>query len=107
MQIRIKLILLFFFFIFNKSIYGYEIIRDPIFENYFKDIYKELSLNKINTYLVENNYANAFVLNNNIYITTGLLKSIRKEDTLKSIYLHEYGHIIKNHLQARKLISTN
>ena len=103
MQIRIKLILLFFFLIFNKSIYGYEIIRDPIFENYFKDIYKELSLNKINTYLVENNHANAFVLNNNIYITTGLLKSIRKEDTLKSIYLHEYGHIIKNHLQARKI----
>ncbi len=103
MQIRFKLILLFFFLIFNKSIYGYEIIRDPIFENYFKDICKELSLNKINTYLVENNYANAFVLNNNIYITTGLLKSIRKEDTLKSIYLHEYGHIIKNHLQARKI----
>ena len=103
MQIRFKLIVLFFFLIFNKPIYGYEIVRDPIFENYFKDIYKELSLNKINTYLVENNYANAFVLNNNIYITTGLLKSIRKEDTLKSIYLHEYGHIIKNHLQARKI----
>ena len=103
MQIRIKLIVLFLFLIFNKPIYGYEIVRDPIFENYFKDIYKELSLNKINTYLVENNYANAFVLNNNIYITTGLLKSIRKEDTLKSIYLHEYGHIIKNHLQATKI----
>ena len=103
MQIRIKLIVLFFFLIFNKPLYGYEIVRDPIFENYFKDIYKELSLNKINTYLVENNYANAFVLNNNIYITTGLLKSIRKEDTLKSIYLHEYGHITKNHLQARKI----
>ena len=43
------------------------------------------------------------MLNNNIYITTGLLKSIRKEDTLKSIYLHEYGHITKNHLQARKI----
>jgi len=103
LQICIKLFFIFFFIFYLKAIYAYEIIRDPIFEDYFQDINEELSLNKINTYLVENNSANAFVLNNNIYITTGLLKSIRKEDTLKSIYLHEYGHIIENHLQAKKI----
>ena len=103
MQIWPKFIFIFFFLFFNKSLYSYEIIRDPIFEDYFRDINKELNLKKIDTYLIKNNNANAFVLFNNIYITTGLLKSIKKEDTLKSIYLHEYGHIIKNHLQAKKI----
>ena len=40
---------------------------------------------------------------NNIYFTTGLLEIINNEDTLKAIYLHEYGHIIKNHFKKKKL----
>ena len=103
MQNWIKFILTIFFLFFIKFLYGYEIIRDPIFENYIKNLSKELNLNNINTYLVKSNSANAFVLSNNIYITTGLLKSIKKEDTLKSIYLHEYAHILKNHLQAKEI----
>ena len=61
---------------------------------------KELNLNKIDVYLIKNKSANAFVINNNIYFTTGLLELINNEDTLKAIYLHEYGHIIKNHFQS-------
>ena len=30
-------------------------------------------------------------------------KLIRNEDTLKAIYLHEYGHIINNHFQSKRI----
>ena len=89
-------------FIFN-NLYCYEIIRDPIFENYFDNLSQELDLNKVDVLLVKNNKPNAFVLNESIYFTTGLLKKINNEDTLKAIYLHEYGHLIKNHLQSKKI----
>ena len=91
-----------FFFIFNNLL-AYEIIRDPIFEDYFNVLSKDLNLNKIEVYLVNNNSANAFVINNNIYITTGLLNEINNEDTLKAIYLHEYAHVFKNHFESKKI----
>ncbi len=94
--------LIFFLFIFKIS-YSYEIIRDPIFENYFSDLSEELKLKKINVFLTKNTTSNAFVIEENIYITTGLLRKIKEEDTLKAIYLHEYGHIIKNHYQSKKI----
>ncbi len=101
MKVNLRSIyILFFIFIFN-NLYSYEIIRDPIFENYFVDISKELKLNNINVYLIRNKSANAFVIKDNIYFTTGLLKTINHEDTLKAIYLHEYGHIIHNHFQSK------
>ena len=94
----------FIFFLFSfKVLYSYEIIRDPIFENYFADLSKELKLKKIDVYLIKNNTSNAFVIEDNIYFTTGLLKKIKEEDTLKAIYLHEYGHISKNHYQSKKI----
>ena len=31
-----------------------------------------------------------------------MLKELDDEDTLKAIYLHEYGHILNNHFQAKK-----
>ena len=96
------LILLFFLFNFSNT-HSYEIIRDPIFENYFNKVSNELDLKKIDTYLVKNNKANAFVLNNNIYFTTSLLKLIKNEDTLKAIFLHEYAHVINNHFQTKKI----
>ena len=96
------LILLFFLLNFNY-LYSYEIIRDPVFENYFNKVSHELDLKKIDTYLVKNNNANAFVLNNNIYFTTSLLKLIKNEDTLKAIFLHEYAHVINNHFQTKKI----
>ena len=100
-QIKL-LILLFFLFNFNYT-HSYEIIRDPIFENYFNKVSNELDLKKIDTYLVKNNNANAFVLDNNIYFTTSLLKLIKNEDTLKAIFLHEYAHVINNHFQTKKI----
>ena len=100
---RIKYIFIFaLLFLFN-NLYSYEIIRDPIFENYFDNLSKELDLNKVDVYLVKNKKPNAFVINESIYFTTGLLKKINKEDTLKAIYLHEYGHLVKNHLQSKKI----
>ena len=100
---KIKLLILLFF-LFNFSYtHSYEIIRDPIFENYFNKVSNELDLKQIDTYLVKNNNANAFVLNNNIYFTTSLLKLIKNEDTLKAIFLHEYAHVINNHFQTKKI----
>ena len=92
----------YFLFIFN-NLHSYEIIRDPIFENYFSDISKQLKLEKVDVFLIKNKTSNAFVIENNIYFTTGLLKVINDEDTLKAIFLHEYGHIFKNHFQSKKI----
>ncbi len=103
MKIKFKFINTIFILFFFSNLYSYEIIRDPIFENYFVEISEELKLDKINVYLIRNKISNAFVLGNNIYFTTGLIKKIENEDTLKAIYLHEYGHIFKNHFQAKKI----
>lgn len=103
MIIKFKFIwIIFFFYIFN-NLHSYEIVRDPIFEDYFTNLSYKFNHNKINVYLVKNNTANAFVIENNIYFTTGLLDIINNEDTLKAIYLHEYGHIINNHFQSKKI----
>ena len=101
MRIKIKYIWITIFFFISSNSNSYEIIRDPVFENYFIDLSEELKLNKIKVYLVKNEHANAFVIKDNIYFTTGLLDIINDEDTLKAIYLHEYGHIIKNHFQSK------
>ncbi len=102
MKINFKFIYLIFFTFFFNKVNSYEIIRDPIFEDYFDNLSKELNINKSNVYLTRNESANAFVLNSNIYFTTGLLKIIKYEDTLKAIYLHEYAHLIKNHFISKK-----
>ena len=93
--------IIFFLFIFN-NLYSYEIIRDPVFEEYFVDISYELNTDDVDVYLIKSEIANAFVIKNSIYFTTGLLNVIENEDTLKAIYLHEYGHLIKNHFQAKQ-----
>ena len=103
MRYKSKFIYVFFFSIIFKNIYSYEIIRDPIFEDYFFKLSNELGLYNLDVFLVDNETHNAFVINNNIYFTTGLLIEIEKEDTLKAIYLHEYGHVIKDHYQSKKL----
>ena len=103
MKNKIKYIFtLFILFNFN-FLYSYEIIRDPIFEEYFSNISEELKLKQINIYLVKNKSANAFVINDSIYFTTGLLQLINNEDTLKAIYFHEYAHVINNHFQFKKI----
>ena len=100
---KYKFIFLTYLLFSINYLYSYEIIRDPIFEYYFTDISKQLKLDKINVFLIKNKTSNAFVIGDNIYFTTGLLKSIKDEDTLKAIYLHEYGHILKNHFQSKKI----
>lgn len=103
MKIKLKYIFIPIFLIFLTNLYSYEIIRDPIFEDYFYDISIEFKHKEINVYLIKSKTPNAFVFNDKIYFTTGLLNEINNEDTLKSIYLHEYGHIINNHLQSKKI----
>ncbi len=93
MKILINLIFIFLF----KSVYSYEIIRDPFFESYFQNLNEEYSTPKANVYLIENDELNAFVINNSIYFTTGMIKNIKHEDMLKAIYFHEAGHIHYNH----------
>ncbi len=103
MKNKIKYIFIFLFSFYYNFLYSYEIVRDPIFEEYFSNISKNLVPDDVNVYLVKNNEPNAFVLNDCIYITTGLLEVIEKEDTLKAIYLHEYGHLAYKHLQTKKI----
>ena len=100
---KYKLICLIFFIFNFYNLHSYEIIRDPIFEDYFTDISKQLKLEKIGVFLIENKIPNAFVVEDNIYFTTGLLDVIKEEDTLKAIYLHEYGHIVKKHFLSKKI----
>ena len=78
-----------------------EIIRDPIAEDYFYN----LSNNNgdFHSYIVFDNKPNAFVIESNIYFTTELIKLIEDEDTLKSIYFHELGHIEHNHFASKKI----
>ena len=94
MKIKINFKFFIFFLFFFKYVYCYEIIRDPIFEDYFAELNKDLQLKHVNVYLLSSEIENAFVINENMYFTTGLFKAI---------YLHEYGHIIKNHFQAKKI----
>ena len=103
MKTKIKFFILITLLLVNHNLLAYEIIRDPIFENYFDNLSRDLKLNKLDVYLVENDSANAFVIKDNIYFTSGLFNIIDNEDTLKAIYLHEYAHVIKNHFEAKKI----
>ena len=103
MKTKLKFIFFTFFLLILNNLYSNEIIRDPIFEDYFTKISDELKLNRTNVYLIKNKSANAFVLGDQIYITTGLFDVINYEDTLKAIFLHEYGHVIKNHFESKKI----
>lgn len=103
MKIQIKFFCIILFISIVNNLYSYEIIRDPIFEDYIQDISEDLKLKRVNVYLIKSKLANAFVIEDNIYFTTELLRVINDEDTLKAIYLHEYGHIIKNHFLAKKI----
>ena len=99
------MIIIFRLFLIFLSInaYSLEIIRDPIFENYFKNIQLTYDLPLANVYVVDHNEINAFVLGKNIYFTKGIIKNIKQEDVLKSIYFHEVGHIYHNHYNSKTL----
>ena len=55
----------------NYNLLAYEIIRDPILENYFDNLSRDLKLDKLDVYLVKNYSANAFVIGDSIYFTSG------------------------------------
>ena len=96
-----KKLLSFFLLFVSLPSYAYDIIRDPIFENYFNSL-KEID-DELNTVLLaDSNEPNAFVFGNKIYFTTELIKLIEDEDALKSIYYHELGHIKKKTFRNKK-----
>ena len=74
MRLNYKFIYLIFLIIFNNNLNCYEIIRDPIFENYFDSLSKELQINNSNVFLTRSDSANAFVINDKIYFTTGFYR---------------------------------
>jgi len=97
-----------FLFFFCINAYSLEIIRDPIFENYFKSLQIKYELPVANVYIIELDEINAFVLGNSIYFSTGIIRNIKEENVLKSIYFHEVGHIYHNHYDSKKIkIDTN
>jgi len=96
LKIIIRLILTFISF----NAYSIEIIRDPIAEDYFNNLNDE---NDFNSFIILDDKPNAFVIENNIYFTTELIKLIEDEDTLKSIFFHELGHIVHNHYESKKI----
>ena len=98
---QLKTLVSFFLFIISFNANSLEIVRDPIAEDYFYN----LSNNDDNfqSYIVFDSKPNAFVIENNIYFTTELIRLIEDEDTLKSIYFHELGHIEHNHYASKKI----
>ena len=103
MKTKFKFILIIPFLYISSNLYSYEIVRDPIFEDYFEKICNKFKLDNIDVYLIKNQSANAFVIKNNIYFTTSLLQKINNEDTLLAIFFHEYGHIINNHYESKNV----
>ena len=70
-----KKLLSFFLLFVSLPSYAYEIIRDPIFEDYFNS-FKETNEDLNTVLLVDSNEPNAFVFGNKIYFTTELIKLI-------------------------------
>ena len=98
LKILLKILLIFFIVPVNAL----EIVRDPIFENYFS-FAEDSNTSVNNVFLINSNEPNAFVYSNKIFFTTELIKLIEDEDALKAIYFHELGHIKNNHFESKKI----
>jgi hypothetical protein len=98
LKILLKVLLIFFIVPVNAL----EIVRDPIFENYFS-FAEDSNTSVNNVFLINSNEPNAFVYGNKIFFTTELIKLIEDEDALKAIYFHELGHIKNNHFESKKI----
>ena len=98
LKISLKVLLIFFIVPVNAL----EIVRDPIFENYFS-FAEDSNTSVNNVFLINSNEPNAFVYGNKIFFTTELIKLIEDEDALKAIYFHELGHIKNNHFESKKI----
>jgi predicted Zn-dependent protease len=97
----LKKLISIFLFVISLNANSLEIIRDPIAENYFNNLSNNDE--NFNSYIVFDSKPNAFVIENNIYFTTELIKLIEDEDALRSIYFHELGHIVNNHYASKKI----
>jgi hypothetical protein len=97
----LKIIINFFFIFISFKVFAIEIIRDPFAEEYFNNLSK--GENEYSSFLVIDEKPNAFVIENNIYFTTELIKLIEDEDALKSIFFHELGHINNSHYVSKKI----
>ena len=102
MKFKFRYILIFFLFININSLFSYEIIRDPIFEEYFTNINKDFNFKDIDVYLVRNNSANAFVIENNIYFTTGLLEILEYEEQHRK----EFDRLLKRTAKVREILES-
>ena len=98
----LKILLKVFLIFFIVPVNALEIVRDPIFENYFS-FAEDSSTSVNNVFLINSNELNAFVYGNKIFFTTELIKLIEDEDALKAIYFHELGHIKNNHFESKKI----
>ncbi len=96
-----RIIAIFFLLILPINSFSYEIIRDPITENYLSNILKQDSVETIKVNIINDPNSNAFVLNKNIYVLSGLFDQLDNEDSLKSILFHELGHLHNNHYESK------
>ena len=96
-----RIIAIFFLLILPINSFSYEIIRDPITENYLSNILKQDSVETIKVNIINDPNSNAFVLNKNIYVLSGLFDQLDNEDSLKSILFHELGHLHNNHYETK------
>ncbi len=60
-----------------------------------------MSNNNIKVNIINDPNSNAFVINKNIYVHSGLFEVINNEDSLKSILFHELGHLYNNHYESK------
>ena len=96
-----KFIIIFSFLFFPINSFSYEIIRDPITENYLSNILNDDSNEDIRIFIIKDPDPNAFVINKNIYVHSGLFEKLNSEDSLKSILFHELGHLTNNHYESK------
>ena len=96
-----KLITILSFLILPITTLSYEIIRDPITENYLSNILNEDNIENIKINIIKDQDSNAFVINKQIFVHSGLFDDLNTEDSLKSILFHELGHLYNNHYESK------
>ncbi|MBT7582913.1 MAG: M48 family metalloprotease, partial [Kordiimonadaceae bacterium] len=84
---------------------GLSIIRDAEIEQIIRDITEpifiaaELDVNAVDTYLLDDNAINAFVMGGqNVFLNSGLLLKAETANQVIGVVAHETGHITGGHL---------
>lgn len=99
-------------FINDHLMTDFDIIQNPSLDSSIQIITNRLQSNMdtvsydYNFHLIEDSEANAFTtLNGNIYIFTGLIRSVESAEELAVVLAHEIGHAEHRHV-IKKLIKT-